>query len=74
MHIETNMGATDRAIRVAAGVLLIVLNLLGIFSGWIAVAAWVVAAVMVLTAVAGYCPAYALFGFDTCGVRSAPRM
>lgn len=61
--MKANEGIADRVIRVAAGVLI-----LGTFflvegpARWLAL----IGAVPLLTGLVGYCPLYAIFGFNTC--------
>ena len=67
-----NVGSADRWIRLLIGVVLIALPLAtNVFSTWgtwqYAVA--LVGAVLVVTAVFRFCPAYALFGVRTCSRR-----
>ncbi|WP_022962465.1 YgaP family membrane protein [Halopseudomonas pelagia] len=59
--MKTNMGATDRIIRIVVGVVLIALVFVGpqIVWGWIGI-------VPIVTALIGYCPAYSLLGIKTC--------
>ncbi|MEI6650792.1 MAG: DUF2892 domain-containing protein [Candidatus Moraniibacteriota bacterium] len=59
-----NEGIADRIARVGAAV---VLGLLGafVFSGVLAVVAYVVAAILLVTGSVGYCPAYKSLGIDT---------
>ncbi len=59
--MKTNVGTVDRVIRLAAGVALIGLTLTGTIGmwGWIGV-------VPLATSLFGYCPAYPLFGMNTC--------
>jgi hypothetical protein len=59
-----NEGALDRVIRVIAGVAIISLVFVGPQSPW----GWL-GVVPLLTGLVGFCPAYALFGVNTCGVR-----
>mgnify|MGYP002777320235 CR=1 FL=1 len=62
-----NMGGLDRALRIAAAVVLAVLAGTGTLSGGWQLGAWIVAAVFLATSLAGFCPAYRLLGMDTCG-------
>ncbi len=57
-----NEGALDRIIRVIAGAAIISLVFVGPQSPW----AWL-GVVPLLTGLVGFCPAYALFGVNTCG-------
>lgn len=66
-----NMGRTDRILRIAAAVLLaIVVFGTDLVAGgvlrWLAIA---VAAIFAVTALAGMCPLYRLFGIRTCPSR-----
>ena len=68
--METNVGTIDRIARIVIGLVLIAYAIpLGFPStGW----NWVgwIGVIPLLTAVAGYCPAYSVFGFSSC---PAPR-
>ena len=59
--MKTNMGTADRAIRAVAGVVLIGLTLTGTIGMW----GWI-GLVPLATSAIGYCPAYPLFGMNTC--------
>ncbi len=62
--MERNTGTIDRAVRVIAGLTLIVLaasNTIGVW-GYVGV-------LPLLTGAVGYCPAYALLGMNTCGIK-----
>ncbi len=72
--MHANVGIPDRIIRIAAGV---ALALVVLFSGlplfasavwfWIGLA---VAAILIVTAVAGFCPLYTVLGVSTCRART----
>jgi hypothetical protein len=68
-----NEGNTDRIIRAVIGITLIGLWMLGITQGILAVILAVVGAVLVLTSLVGFCPLYALFGINTCPVKSTNK-
>ena len=59
--MPTNEGTIDRGIRVAAGLGIGSLAVVGPQTPW----AWV-GLVPVATGLAGYCPVYTLFGIRTC--------
>ncbi|WP_135211221.1 YgaP family membrane protein [Vitreimonas flagellata] len=61
--MPTNEGALDRIIRVIAGLAIISLVFVGPQSPW----GWL-GLVPLATGLVGFCPAYALFGFNTCGL------
>lgn len=65
--MKTNIGSLDRALRVAVGLFLITLALLGVIGPWGYLGVLVVA-----TGVFRYCPAYAVFGVQT-GCASGER-
>lgn len=61
-----NVGNPDRIVRLVIAVLAVVgaLNTAGALS----IVLWLVAAIMAVTAVVGFCPLYRLFGMSTCPV------
>ena len=62
--MQINEGAIDRFIRVIVGLVIVSLVFIGPKTPW----AWL-GLVPLLTGVVGFCPAYAIFGVNTCGVR-----
>lgn len=60
--MKTNMGGIDRGLRIVVGIVLIALALVGTIGAW----GWI-GLVPLATGLIGYCPAYAPFGFSTCG-------
>ncbi len=63
--MKFNVGTPDRILRVLAGVVLIALaatNTVGAW-GWIGV-------VPLVTGLFKFCPAYAIFGFSTCPMKT----
>ncbi|MCH8506701.1 MAG: DUF2892 domain-containing protein [Ectothiorhodospiraceae bacterium] len=56
-----NVGTVDRILRALVGLVLISLAFIGPQTLW----CWI-GVVPLLTAVAGYCPAYGPFGLNTC--------
>jgi Protein of unknown function (DUF2892) len=63
-----NMGTIDRALRVVIGLVLLAyaLKVIGAGSSW----SWIgwIGVVPLLTALIGNCPAYSIFGINTCGI------
>jgi len=61
MNFTKNAGTIDRAVRAIVGIALIALTLTGQLGvwGWIGI-------VPLATALIGWCPAYTLFGLNTC--------
>jgi len=62
--MRRNESNVDRIIRVALGVALVGVGI-GV-GGTLAIVLYVLAAVMLVTAITGFCPLYKLFGIDTC--------
>ncbi|MEX0375087.1 YgaP family membrane protein [Spiribacter pallidus] len=63
--LKTNVGAVDRVIRAAVGLVLIALAVFGqgMTWGWVGV-------IPLATALVSYCPAYSLLGMNTCGRKA----
>lgn len=59
--MSVNVGTADRVLRIIAGLVLISLVFIGPQTPW----GWI-GLVPLLTAVAGFCPAYSLLGIRTC--------
>jgi hypothetical protein len=59
--MKANVGGIDRILRIAAGALLIVLAALGVIGPW-----GYIGVVPLLTGLFRFCPAYGLFGVNTC--------
>ena len=74
MIMKANEGSADRAVRVIVGIIALVAAWmwLGLAAGAIlGILVAVVGAVLILTGLVGFCPAYTLVGMNTCKVRSA---
>jgi len=67
--MTSNVGTTDRAIRIVLGIILIALGLSHVVTGGLAIAAYVVGAVALVTGVFRYCPAWTVFGINTCPLK-----
>jgi hypothetical protein len=66
--MDTNVGNTDRIIRIVVGIVL--LSLLFLLEGG---ARWIglIGLVPLATGLVRWCPAYKLFGMNTCGSKPA---
>ena len=62
--MKHNTGNIDRAIRAIVGLALITLAATGTVGAW----GWI-GIVPLLTAVFSFCPAYAIFGMNTCASK-----
>jgi Protein of unknown function (DUF2892) len=65
-HMITNVGTVDRAVRIAAGALLILATLMG----WIGAWGWI-GLVPLATGIFRFCPAYLPFGMSTCPMNTS---
>lgn len=64
--MQKNMGTFDKALRLMAAALALVLAGTGVLTGIPAIIAYVVAAVFVVTSLVSFCPLYRLIGLRTC--------
>lgn len=64
--MKLNVGGIDRILRIVAGLVLIGLTLTGSIGmwGWLGV-------VPLATGAIGWCPPYAIFGFNTCAMKKS---
>jgi len=61
--MNKNVGSMDRTLRIVLGVVIIAIGVY--YQNW-----WgAVGIVPLFTAMLGWCPPYALFGINTCGVK-----
>ena len=62
--MQSNVGGIDRILRIVVGLVLIGLTLTGTIGvwGWLGV-------VPLATGLIGWCPPYAIFGFNTCATK-----
>lgn len=63
--MKTNMGTTDKFIRVLIGVLIAVLYYMEIISGMTAIIVLALGIVFLITSLIGFCPLYTIFGIRT---------
>ena len=62
--MTTNVGNLDRMLRIAAGVIILLLGAFGPLGWWGLIGLGPIA-----TALIRWCPAYTLLGVNTCGTR-----
>lgn len=67
--MKRNVGATDRAVRIVIGFVLLaaILFIAGPLR-WFGL----IGVIPLLTGIVGYCPLYGLFGLDTCPLEKKP--
>lgn len=68
MDTVKNIGTVDRILRLVVGLALIALVFVGPQTPW----GWI-GIVPLLTAAIGFCPAYRLFGFNTCKIGAGSK-
>ena len=63
--MKTNVGGIDRTVRIVLGVGLLGLTITGTIGvwGWLGI-------VPLATGAIGWCPPYAIFGWNTCATKS----
>jgi uncharacterized membrane protein HdeD (DUF308 family) len=66
-----NVGGTERGIRIVLGIVLIGVGAMAGLPEAGMYAAYVVGAVALVTGAIGYCPAWQLFGINTCPTKPA---
>ena len=62
--MKLNVGGIDRGIRVVAGLVLVALAATQTVGWW----GWL-GVILLATGAIGWCPPYAIFGFNTCKTR-----
>ncbi|MEQ5801407.1 DUF2892 domain-containing protein [Halomonas sp. H10-9-1] len=62
--MTSNVGGIDKTLRIAVGLLLIVLALTGTIGAW----GWI-GVVPLATGIFNFCPAYKLLGVNTCKLK-----
>lgn len=65
--MKKNEGTIDRVVRIFIAVVAVVVGMSVLDGAW-SIVAYVVAAVMAFTAIAGMCPLYKVFGINTCKI------
>jgi len=63
--MKANVGGIDRILRIVIGLVLVGLAATGTVGWW----GWL-GLVPLATGALGWCPPYAIFGFNTCSVKS----
>jgi Protein of unknown function (DUF2892) len=61
-----NVGGVEQGIRLVIGIALLALAVLHIVTGTMAIAAYIVGVVALITSLIRYCPAWTVFGINTC--------
>lgn len=64
--MQKNMGRLDKTLRLFVAALAVALAATGTLTGTVALVAYIVAAVFVVTSLVSFCPLYRLIGLRTC--------
>jgi hypothetical protein len=64
--MKNNVGNTDKIVRLVVALILGGLYFGEVVTGTLGLVFLVIAAVMIITSLSGFCPLYALFGMNTC--------
>ena len=67
--MTTNMGSTDKIIRILAAVVIAALYFTNTITGTLGIVLMVLAVVFLLTSLTGFCPLYKIFGISTCPTK-----
>lgn len=62
--MKSNVGGIDRILRIVVGISLIALTLTGTIGNW----GWL-GLLPLATGLIGWCPPYAIFGWNTCSTK-----
>jgi len=63
--MKKNIGPVDRIVRLALAIVVLVLYLTGVISGTAALILGVLAVILVVTSLLGFCPLYLVFKIST---------
>lgn len=64
--MSKNVGTVDRGIRFVIGIALLGVAFFHIVTGTLAIAAYLVGGVALITGLFSFCPAWSVFGINTC--------
>ncbi len=66
-----NVGGLERGIRILLGAVLIALGPFHVVEGKLMVASYIVGAILLVTGLFAFCPAWSLLGINTCAAKGA---
>jgi len=69
--MKKNMGGIDKAIRLIAALIIVILAYIKVITGTLAIVLLIIAGVFVLTSIFSFCPLYTIFGISTCSDKKA---
>jgi hypothetical protein len=68
--MKTNVGNTDRIIRVILAIVAFTAYFSNLLPDTLGIVALVAGVIFLLTGLVAFCPLYAIFGLNTCRIRS----
>ncbi|MEI6021459.1 MAG: DUF2892 domain-containing protein [Bacteroidota bacterium] len=63
--MKSNVGSTDKVLRILAVILILFLFFNHLINGTLAIVLMVVGGIFALTSIVGFCPLYAIFGIQS---------
>ncbi len=64
--MKTNMGSADRSIRILMGIIIGILVMGHMVTGFMATVLVVLSGILIITGFVEYCPLYSIFHINTC--------
>lgn len=68
-NMKTNMGSTDKMVRIVIAIVIAALYFTNTISGTLGLVLLILAGIFVLTSLISFCPLYAPFGISTCKTK-----
>ncbi len=69
--MSCNVGGIERVVRVLLGLALLGVAFFHVLTGTLAILAYVLGGIASVTGLIGFCPAWAIFGINTCAGKHA---
>jgi len=69
--MSCNVGGLERTLRILIGLALLGVAYFHVLTGVLAIVAYVVGGIALVTGLIGFCPAWGLFGINTCATKPA---
>lgn len=67
--MKKNVGSTDKAVRIILAIIIAILYFTNVVTGTLGIVFLVIAAILLLTSLIGFCVLYAPFGINTCSKK-----
>lgn len=68
--MSCNVGGFERVVRILLGVALLGVAFFHVLIGALAILAYVLGGIALVTGLVGFCPAWGLFGINTCAMKN----